>query len=737
MKRILKVAWGISLLIFTFRPTYSQGWQWQNPLPFGDPITQVFFVDKQYGWMTPKNRTLLRTTDGGENWEILPVGIFFEDIHFITALEGWGIGREEIVPENRNNIYHTKDGGLTWEIQLADTTVEHDIFFVDRYHGWATGPSTILRTRDGGKTWIRQGDEAFRISGDNILGITFIDTLKGWAVGGLIFGLHTEDGGKTWQRDSTLYSRQKVIYTDSLHLWALSRGRLVSRTIDGGKTWEEFTITDTTLEVRSQDIFALDSNRVFVSTNIGVFASENGGQTWRIHSEQAMLSFVFLDSLEVWGGGIDNLFPGLLHSSDGGKSWENIIKSVVPHGFENFVAVDFVDAQTGWIIGNIAPRGSGNFILKTTDGGKTWTKQESNSNQRLTNLAFLDRQTGWIVGFNGTVLHTTDGGQNWVKQTTGTPFALQAIDFVDRNNGWAVGGGFIDKVQGVILHSKDGGYTWIEQTPEGVKGLLDVCFVDSLNGWVVGGGGSELDSGIILRTRDGGNTWITQRTTQYEGWWKVEFVDTIHGWAIGYDPHLDASIIYTEDGGETWRALNRELFFSDIIFLDTQYGWGVGDNGMIFHTRNGGQSWVRQPTYAGKPLWDVDFVDRLRGWAVGDQGTILHTSTGGVTSISERFSNSAINENFILYANYPNPFNLSTKIRFDALKSKAAIRLTILDILGREVTMLFEGEVVSGTYEFLWNGTDKNGREVSSGIYFYRLEIDDIAVQTKKMLLLR
>ncbi len=214
-------------------------------------------------------------------------------------------------------------------------------------------------------------------------------------------------------------------------------------------------------------------------------------------------------------------------------------------------------------------------------------------------------------------------------------------------------------------------------------------------------------------------------------------MDTTHGWAIGYDPQLDAGIIYTEDGGNTGTALSREIFFSDIVFVDTQYGWGVGGNGKILHTRDGGQSWTRQPSYAGKALKDVDFVDRFTGWAVGWQGAILHTKTGGVTSVSERFSEPALKKNFILYNNYPNPFNPETRIRFDIVKSRAAIRLMIFDLLGREIAVLFKGERPAGTYEFVWDGTNKDGREVASGIYFYRLQIGNHAIETKKMLLLR
>ena len=142
-------------IFFTFfaQCLNAQGWQWQNPLPFGDPIKEVFFVDSLNGWMTPQNKTLLKTTDGGRNWNIIHTNIIFEDIYFINKFEGWGIGREYF-EKDKYSIFHTEDGGLSWEMQVSDTTtVRYDIYFSDKNHGWAVGGShsfkTVLYTKDG------------------------------------------------------------------------------------------------------------------------------------------------------------------------------------------------------------------------------------------------------------------------------------------------------------------------------------------------------------------------------------------------------------------------------------------------------------------------------------------------------------------------------------------------------------------------------------------------------------
>lgn len=705
MIKIFKQSLAVIICLIWFNSSVlPQGWEWQNPLPFGDSIQKVFFVDNQHGWMAPLNTTLLRTTDSGQNWEILYTDILFNDIHFIDPLEGWGVGRPGFVPSTRNSVYHTIDGGLTWEIQLADTFVSTDVYFLDHLHGWAAG-GDLFHTADGGQTWRKQ------IDNEIVVGVTFLDTLKGWAVGAFSYGLRTIDGGQTWEQDSSLAGVEQLIYTDSLHLWGESDSRFVWWSTDGGENWTRTSITDTIVEVRSRDIVALDNDRIFMATNIGIYASSDGGQNWYYFSTQAMNSLVFLNDLEVWAGGVELIFPGFLHSTDGGQTWENLIHSNIPHGFDIMAKVDFVDSQTGWIVGT--------NILKTTDGGQSWIEQHSGGGG---NLTFVDDQTGWVIGGNGKILHTADGGENWLPQNSGTNFPLVGISFVDHTHGWVVGRDFTGNgFEGIILHTSDGGQTWIDQTPGLITGLSGVSFVDSLNGWVVGGGGSAIDYGIILHTSDGGQSWVVQRQHSDLELNTVFFIDSLYGWAAGYDPQTQAPIIHTTNGGQTWLG-QFGANGDDMIFLDRQNGWMVWLLGWIYHTSDGGQTWVTQPSYTTNHLLGVDFVDSLNGWAVGVGGRILHTTTGGITSIAPAQLRPSLPKKFILHPNFPNPFNPETRIRFEILQPVDRASLTIFDILGRKVKTLLDRELSTGPHVISWDGRNAAGCPVSSGIYLYRLE---------------
>lgn len=92
-----------------------------------------------------------------------------------------------------------------------------------------------------------------------------------------------------------------------------------------------------------------------------------------------------------------------------------------------------------------------------------------------------------------------------------------------------------------------------------------------------------------------------------------------------------------------------------------------------------------------------------------------------------------------LYSNYPNPFNPKTEIRFvtPAGTGSAQVSLAIYDIQGRQVTLLFEGGLTRGQeHRFSWEGKDRSGNAVSSGVYFTKVKMDD-TVQTRKMMLLK
>ncbi len=90
---------------------------------------------------------------------------------------------------------------------------------------------------------------------------------------------------------------------------------------------------------------------------------------------------------------------------------------------------------------------------------------------------------------------------------------------------------------------------------------------------------------------------------------------------------------------------------------------------------------------------------------------------------------------FALHQNYPNPFNPFTSINF-ALPESRFVTLEVYNIIGQRVKMLISEDLEAGEYREEWHGDDEQGKQVASGIYFYRIKAGDF-IQSRKMLLLK
>jgi photosystem II stability/assembly factor-like uncharacterized protein len=270
-----------------------------------------------------------------------------------------------------------------------------------------------------------------------------------------------------------------------------------------------------------------------------------------------------------------------------------------------FEDVDFVDARTGWAVGEAGT------ILATVDAGASWNQQSTPTVEQLTGVSFADAQHGWAVGMNGTILATVDAGVTWTQQASPFSQRFTAVAFVDTQRGWAVG------QAGTILATADGGETWVQQQlPENLPyvatpKLEGVSFLDAQTGWVVG------DFGTILATTNGGVTWTEQEPPNNAGLEGVSFVDAQTGWVVAY-----GYIHATTNGGTTWTPQPVDYSiptgFNDVSFVDTQTGWIAGLDGTILVTTDGGASWAPQAS-AGQ--WDqvraVSAISKTRVWAVG------------------------------------------------------------------------------------------------------------------------
>lgn len=116
-----------------------------------------------------------------------------------------------------------------------------------------------------------------------------------------------------------------------------------------------------------------------------------------------------------------------------------------------------------------------------------------------------------------------------------------------------------------------------------------------------------------------------------------------------------------------------------------------------------------------------DFWDEVR-----DSQTLI---------LSEDDLKSNLPDGYTLGQNYANPFNPTTRIEF-GIPEQREVRLVVFDMLGRRVRTLVDQSLPAGNHSVEWDGTDNNGANVASGIYFYRLSAGEFT-DTKKMTLLK
>lgn len=104
------------------------------------------------------------------------------------------------------------------------------------------------------------------------------------------------------------------------------------------------------------------------------------------------------------------------------------------------------------------------------------------------------------------------------------------------------------------------------------------------------------------------------------------------------------------------------------------------------------------------------------------------------TDVNEDFPQE-LPDGYSISQNYPNPFNLSTAIRY-TIPRRSKVTISIYNVMGRKVNTIVDETKSAGSHTAYWDGTDKAGKVVSSGIYFYRIHAGDF-VETKRMLLLK
>jgi photosystem II stability/assembly factor-like uncharacterized protein len=236
----------------------------------------------------------------------------------------------------------------------------------------------------------------------------------------------------------------------------------------------------------------------------------------------------------------------ILKTINGGETWTNIKNGLPSVAYDKTLRdVHAIDSD------NILVCGSSGVFVKSTNGGSSWTPIDVDTTERLRRMHFINDTEGWMVGSGGLIYKTTDGGNSWTKQSSGTTISLYGVFFLNANTGYVVGD------DGVFLQTTDGGAEWnltdglnAAKVDDSFKDLTSVIFKDAQNGWIVG------DNNVLLATTNGGTTWTNQKLLL------ADTGDDINDITIMSNGHIiavadDRQTLRSEDDGATWVISDR------------------------------------------------------------------------------------------------------------------------------------------------------------------------------------
>ncbi len=371
--------------------------------------------------------------------------------------------------------------------------------------------------------------------------------------------------------------------------------------------------------------------------------------------------------------------------------------------------------------------GTTTSAYKSTDGGAHWTGLDVNTtnstNRYLRDVYFKTDLTGFFFGGLGgdaVIIKTEDGGTTWNEVTNNAEGYVNSVDFLDDNHGIAC------LNTGKILETTDGGSTWTQRDIGNLVHLNVVQFVDNLVGYM----GGRLST--VLKTTDGGQNWtnLDIGADNYDIH-DLHFITSDYGYVI-----TGTSLYFTDDGGVTWNervVTGNTQDLRAIEFADASNGWLAGNNGTIYKTGNGGLTWYSQPSGTLSNLLDIYCYDFEKDWIAGAEGIVLYSVTGGGVDNDE---NTVERVTDMEASNYPNPFNPRTTISF-SIKDANIANVAIYNIKGQKVFSFDNVKMNTNSGQVVWNGIDRSGKVVGTGVYFYKITTDNQAILTKKMVLIK
>ncbi|MGN6187875.1 MAG: WD40/YVTN/BNR-like repeat-containing protein [Conexibacter sp.] len=463
-------------------------------------LRDLSFVSADTGYLLLQDGSVFATTDGGTQFaprtavpETQAAGGTAEPggIAFLDASKGFAA--------SGGKLFATHDGGVSWSV-VADGGPIHAIWFADATHGYAVGRfSTMLRTDDGGATWVRKPVYDVPAVGLDFTSIRCADArlcLLTTASGAQL--VRTTDGGDTpgtvvTASTNPIYAAAfasptrvvaagqqgaTVVSDDAGLRFAPVGGRIagtftalrtggaphtayapgadgrIATTADGGRTWSAEGNVPTSADLldvsfpTAVDGYALDADG-------GLFHTANGGRSWETlgaGSTRRPRAVLAPDSVTVLVVGPQ----GIRRSTDAGGTFTQVTsRAVLRKRLDSIAAAHAGRAIFAWGVAD---------LVRSSDRGRSWTTLPRPAHgARIAHVAFATAKVGMVVTADGRVWRTTSAGSRWTLLTAVGTQAVQGVSVSSPRTATLVIGSFGTAAGGYLLRSDDGGATWQPQ----------------------------------------------------------------------------------------------------------------------------------------------------------------------------------------------------------------------------------------------------------------------------------
>jgi photosystem II stability/assembly factor-like uncharacterized protein len=458
----------------------------------------------------------------------------------------WFDGNGIIAIANNGYFYNSTDTGKTWQVYPEPVSSVSCIkLYPDHKRAYICGGNHLYKTTDAAKTWQEISYTGIPASMNiSNLYIKTEDTLF-VAASDINVGMNiylSPDKGQTWKQVASKLVNDSVFiafdlngfyFVTSKHGYALGYG-YYAETLDAGQTWKSF---NTNMNQWYPSLCEIPGS----PTVISVALPPNG-------------TFPSVQNAQFYNGGIYKItrvgtmlygvYEGNLFSSvDSGKTWK--IKTIDIDA--TLQSITFLNQKTGIAVGRYLSS------YKTTDGGTTWTKYVYGGAEGFKHIYCKTKDDCFISGETGRLFHTKDGGQTWDYQDLNRT-TLQQIVFPTPDTGYI-------SASGVILRTINGGINWTKFANDGNNGGF-LCFPQKDTGYI-----GYASTGWIDKTLNAGQTWNIAVDNTYMdniglGGNGANFRSTQEGLVAG-----DNSLLYTNDGGNSWQVKGNGIIVSSIIYV--------------------------------------------------------------------------------------------------------------------------------------------------------------------------